>query len=219
MFGLLRRDPGAAQARAFAKQRRAAEDGDRDAAYALGLAYLRGKGVLPSLPVAARWLTQAAEQGHGDAQHQLSWALMQGENLDSAPHRWFAAAQAADSVAAERNRALLFPDGLGLPRDAVAAVRWARTAAEAGHGEAQAQLGYFLAQGLGCDRSPADARQWYERAAKRGIARGELGLGAMLLHGIGGPRDGRSASARTVAVRRGYAVEPGGRGKPAACRR
>ena len=138
------------------------------------------------LPIAARWLTRAAEQGHAEAQFHLSWALLQGENSNSSAHRWFAAASAADPVAAERNRALLFPDGLGLPRDPEGAVRWARLAAEAGHSEAQAQLAHLLAQGIGCERSPAEARLWYERAAQSKVARGELGIGAMLLHGVGG---------------------------------
>src|SRR5688572_18210129 len=62
--------------RAFRRFRRAAETGDAEAQYWLGLLYARGEGVLASLCDAMVWFQRAAEQGHADAQYQLSLAYL-----------------------------------------------------------------------------------------------------------------------------------------------
>ena len=61
-LNLLRNDPEVA-ARLIAE----AERGDMDAQYAAGLIYAEGRGVQPDLVQAYFWLTQAVEQGDGDA--------------------------------------------------------------------------------------------------------------------------------------------------------
>ena len=193
--------------RAISRLARAAERGGAAASRELGLAYLHGRGVLPNLPTAARWLTLAAEAGDVAAAHKLGELLLDGDGGQVGfAGRWFAAASQVDPRAAELNRDLLFPDGLALRADPVAAHRWAGIAAEAGHVEAQAHLGYLWAQGLGCERSYDEARRWYEKAAAAGAARAELGLGALLLNGLGCEADPEAA--RPLLARAARQGEP-----------
>ena len=52
--------------------------GNLEARYRLGLMYLRGEGVLKSLPDAVRWLDLAAAEEHSDAQYQLGLIYLSG---------------------------------------------------------------------------------------------------------------------------------------------
>lgn len=50
--------------------RKAAEQGDADAEYAMGLCYEEGTGVEQDFAQAAMWYEKAAQQGHADAQYE-----------------------------------------------------------------------------------------------------------------------------------------------------
>ena len=53
-----------------------AKDGDMEAQFNLGNAYLFGKGVDKNFVEAAKWYTKAAEQGHVKAQYNLGWMYL-----------------------------------------------------------------------------------------------------------------------------------------------
>jgi TPR repeat protein len=50
--------------------RKAAEQGEADAQFALGRCYEEGKGVLADYEEAMKWYRKAADQGHADAERQ-----------------------------------------------------------------------------------------------------------------------------------------------------
>lgn len=52
---------------------KAANQGNAEAQYQLGLRYFNGKGVRRNYAKAAAWFRMAAEQGHTGAQYQLWW--------------------------------------------------------------------------------------------------------------------------------------------------
>jgi len=54
---------------------KAANQGNADAQYQLGLCYFNGNGVRRNYTKAAVWFRMAAEQGHTHAQYQLWWCL------------------------------------------------------------------------------------------------------------------------------------------------
>jgi uncharacterized protein len=54
---------------------KAANQGDAEAQYRLGLRYFNGKGVRRNYTKAAVWFRKAAKQGHIHAQYQLWWSL------------------------------------------------------------------------------------------------------------------------------------------------
>ncbi len=151
-------------ARAFRLFQRAAAAGDADGAYWLGLLYLRGEGVIASLSDGVVWLRRAAEQGHQEAQYQLSLAYLHGGS-NRGIARWYRAAASSDQNIAERNRELIFPNGFSVEAQPADAFRWCREAAEPGLLDAQAQLGFLYARGTGCEADIAESRRWYALAA------------------------------------------------------
>jgi TPR repeat protein len=52
--------------------RQAAEKGNRDAQYGLGMAYLRGKGIQKSDSLAYDWLKKSADAGHVEAKKEVA---------------------------------------------------------------------------------------------------------------------------------------------------
>ncbi|MBI5239138.1 MAG: sel1 repeat family protein [Elusimicrobia bacterium] len=57
---------------AFTRLLAAAESGDLQGQYLAGMLYALGKGTEKDLGKSLQWLTRAAEQGHPDAQYELS---------------------------------------------------------------------------------------------------------------------------------------------------
>ena len=70
-----------AGAQDFEATRHAAEQGDADAQYNLGVAYDNGEGVPQDHAEAARWYRLAAEQGNASAQFNLGVAYENGEGV------------------------------------------------------------------------------------------------------------------------------------------
>jgi len=127
-----------------------ARAGDPEAQYRLGLLYGRGKGVLGNLGDAIVWYRRAAEQGHAEAQHQLSLAYLHGGHAHYEVGRWYDAAAEIDKNAADNNLELMFPNGISVPQDHPEALRWSIAAAAQGLAEAQANTGMMYARGGGC---------------------------------------------------------------------
>ena len=178
--------------KAFRRFRRAAAAGDAEGQYWLGLLYARGEGVLASLCDGMVWFRRAAEQGHADAQYQLSLAYLNGGRV--AAWQWYSRA-AVDKEVAERNRELIFPNGLSVEADQAEALRWCRAAAEQGlrprPGAARADV-----------RARARLRNRLRRgaalvcaAAARGNAPAELGLGVIYANGFGVEADPAAGAA------------------------
>jgi hypothetical protein len=64
-----------------ASLRKAAERGDAEAQYKLGLAYFEGEGVRQDQTEAVKWFRKAAEQGHANAQSNLGAAYFEGDGV------------------------------------------------------------------------------------------------------------------------------------------
>ena len=60
----------------------AAEQGDADAQFNLGVSYDNGTGVEQDDSEAARWYRKAAEQGHAGAQFNLALAITNGDGVE-----------------------------------------------------------------------------------------------------------------------------------------
>src|SRR5271169_4908695 len=134
--------------KAFEDFAKAAASGDVEGQFQLGLLYARGQGVVGSLGDAIVWFRRAAERGHAEAQHQLSLAYLHGGHADGGAPNWYDRAAAVDREFADRNRELMFPNGIAVPPDPAAALHWCRAAAEQGLAPAQANLALLHARGL-----------------------------------------------------------------------
>ena len=132
-----------------------AEDGNRDAQFALGELYATGDakaGIDQNPTIAAKWYRRAAEQGHVTAQYNLG---------------------------------VFYARGIGVPYNLREAARWWRLAALQGHIQAQFNLGLLYACGRGVEPNPAEAVRWWGMAAEHGYAPAEFNLGLMYIMGEG----------------------------------
>ena len=85
---------------------KAAAQGDPEAQYNLGLAYIKGQGVVVDLGAAFRWMVLAAEQGLAPAQARLGLMYVTGDGVALDPveaHKWLILASAAGDSAAMAN--------------------------------------------------------------------------------------------------------------------
>lgn len=88
--------------------RKAADQGDPEAQYNLGIAYIKGQGVPADLGQAFRWMVLAAEQGIAPAQARLGLMYATGDGVALDPveaHKWLILAAKAGDAAAKANYA------------------------------------------------------------------------------------------------------------------
>ena len=146
------------------KYRAAADAGDLEAQYQLGMAYEFGRGVAEYPRYAMAWYRRAAEKGHVLSLYRL------GVNCEAGKGSF-----------------------LGVKR-AESAAPWYRRAAEKGHAPSQCRLGVFYAKGWGVDRNPKKAVEWYRKAAVQGFAQAQFYLGACYAQGAGVEKDLKHAA-------------------------
>jgi uncharacterized protein len=139
----------------------AAQYGMPEAQARLGLCYLRGQGVPPSLNEARHWLERAAEGGDASAQTWLATLAMHG-------------------VSGAYNRGPFEAAGKAEP-DYVLAADLARRAANAGSPEARALLATILNRGPATDEARDEADSLFSQSAKAGWPLGQLGHAMTLL--------------------------------------
>ncbi|MBF0190211.1 MAG: sel1 repeat family protein [Magnetococcales bacterium] len=79
-------------------------------------------------------------------------------------------------IDAQNTVAMIYRDGLGVPRDYKAAIKWYRMAAEKGHAEAQYHLGMMFHDGKGIAKDDREALRWFRQAADQGVAEAQFAL-------------------------------------------
>jgi TPR repeat protein len=85
----------------------AAEQGDADAQYNLGVMYAEGKGVPQDYKTAVKWYRLAAEQGDADAQYNLGNAYVRGQGViqdNVYAHMWLNIAASSGDKGSVKNR-------------------------------------------------------------------------------------------------------------------
>ena len=109
-----------------------AEQGDANAQYHLGMAYLSGKGVPQNDTQAFQWLRKAAEQDLPDAQFALGYLYEEGRGVArdyrQARVNYEAAANHGLAIA-QNNLAAVYQRGEGVPKDLRKAAAWYEKAA------------------------------------------------------------------------------------------
>lgn len=146
------------------KLMRAAEAGEAQAQYELGLAFLTGDGVTQDDSAAVHWFTLAAAAGLPSAQGNLGFLYLQGRGVPRDPQQavqWLRQAAGKDVAAAQHNLGWMAQVGEGMPVDAETAIKWYAAAAGSGFSPSQFNLGTMLADG----RDPAGAVKWLSLAA------------------------------------------------------
>lgn len=201
-FGLPR-DPS----QAFFWYQSAAEQGQIEAAYQLGMLYTEGNGVDRSHALAARWFREAGEKGHAPSLFQLG--LIYELGLDYRPNRaraleWYRKAAAAGSqAAADKLRQL---DGAAPPAQAPVPAAPAPTVAPPAPGPAAAPTPLAAPP---APPSKAKGASSAPPARARGLTRAEIAEMQRLLRRLDfepGATDGRMTAVTADAIRQFQSV-------------
>ncbi|MBF0127147.1 MAG: sel1 repeat family protein [Magnetococcales bacterium] len=126
--------------------RDAADQGDAEAQYNLGVMLEKGQGTPRSCAEAAQWYRLAADQGFALAQYNLGVLYLQGTGV---PHRereatrWFRKAAEQGFAEAQYNLGVMYKDGRGVARDVLQAYVWITLAAGQGIPQAMAWRNFF----------------------------------------------------------------------------
>ena len=126
----------------------AANAGDAESQYAVGVLYDEGYGVAADDAEAAHWYRLAAEQGQIDAQFVLGVFYDEGIGVsldDALAARWYRRAGDQGHVIALYNLGIMHGIGEGVPEDEVQAYRFLWLSAELGNADARMRLRDFEA--------------------------------------------------------------------------
>ena len=175
---------------------KAADQGNANAQYSLGLMYHYGTGVPQSYEEAATWYRKAADQGNAAAQNNLGWMYHNGygvpQSYDEAV-TWYRKAADQGYATAQTNLGWMYRNGYGVPQSYDEAVTWYRKAADQGYATAQTNLGWMYRNGYGVPQSYDEALRWYRKAADQGYATAQYNLGWMYENGYGVPQSNDEA--------------------------
>ncbi len=156
--------------------RQAAEQGDSDAQFRLGLMYkVGGIGLKRNVCLAAEWCQKAARQGHSDAQTFLGKLYLRGEGVNQNYNeavKWYEKACAQGNINALLCLGDMYAKGEGVEKNYLNAKKHYNAAKElivkaAGLGAVWAQnlLAHFYESGRIEETDYDKAIYWYEKAA------------------------------------------------------
>jgi TPR repeat protein len=179
--------------------RLAADAGDRQATFELGVTLLTGAPGVPKDRAAAKALLEkAAAQGHAGALYNLGVMAIEGEG--SGPD--FAKAADLFRRSAEAGNddgsysyGVLLRDGRGVPLDIAAAAHWLKRAAEGGIIAGQVEYGIMLFNGVGVPKDEAGAARLFLKAAAKNNPIAQNRLAHLYATGRGVPKDPVQAAA------------------------
>lgn len=164
-------------AQAVEAMERAADAGNVDAQFRLGVMYANGDEVPLNYTRAAQLIQQAAEQGMVDAQSTLAWLYANGYGVqqdDAAAREWYLRAAGQGSPKDQYVVGTMYRFAqFGAERDPAIAVDWYRRAAEQGFAPAQFALGRMLMEGKHVPEDRIGAFQWLSLAHVNGSKRAE----------------------------------------------
>ncbi|GAA0566124.1 hypothetical protein GCM10008942_13180 [Rhizomicrobium electricum] len=180
------------------RNRIAAENGDPNAQFALGLAYQQGSSVPVDYAQAADWYAKAAAAGHVAAEGRLGELYERGagveKNLAKAVALFRKAAEGGDPVG-QLDLGTAYVNGSGVPQDYNQALAWYQKSAAQSNPKAQYDIGAMYMKGVGVAKDYAVALQWFRKSAAAGEARGQFALGYMYQMGWGVEQDYAEARA------------------------
>ncbi len=146
---------------------KAAELGDAEAQYTVGLIYFTGVGTEQNLKTAQAWFLKSAEQGHKDAQYHAGVIYDENLNNGNKAFEWYYKAAQQGHREAQLNLGQCYADGRGVKKDAEEAFKWYKKSAEQGDPFAQMYLADCYYKGFGITKDKNKAIEWYEKAAKQ----------------------------------------------------
>jgi TPR repeat protein len=177
---------------------KAAEQGNAEAQFNLGVMYAKGEGVPQDDKEAAKWYTKAAEQGDAEAQYNLGRRMYyEGKGVTQdykEAAKWLTKAAEQGNASAQFDLGGMYLRGEGVQQNYAEAVKWLTKAAERGNTLAQAALGEMYFQGQEIPQDYKEAVKWLTKAAERGNTLAQAALGEMYFQGQEIPQDYKEAA-------------------------
>ncbi|MCU1233844.1 MAG: Sel1 domain protein repeat-containing protein [Candidatus Solibacter sp.] len=173
-------------ATAYREWKTAADSGNAEAQFDLGVLYAQGMGVRRDLTEAAFWYRKAAGQGNPEAEFALGQMYSRGWGVprDQADAvRWLDLANSVESDGPPTFWTAV--EGYGMPRDDQQAAYWYKLAADKGHPEAEFNLARLYSGGNGVKRDAEQAARWASASATQGYAPAMVDLGTRFAVGNG----------------------------------
>ena len=167
--------------------------GDFAAQFKLGIAFLRGEGVVKNLPEAFTLLKGAAESGHAESMGAFGFMVAKGMAAtvdESAGLEWIRRSVAAGVVSSKLNLGIMTLKGQGTTSNPIEGLKLITEAASSGNVDAQVRLSeiYFFGE-AGVRQAPDQAATWAVQAAEAGNAWAQNLVGTMKEHATGLPLD------------------------------
>ena len=164
--------PPAILGESAAKLRTAAEGGDAQAQFRLGLLYKFGDNGLPKDEKQAMlWNRKAAEQGQPEAQVSFAFALAHGDGVEKNEAEavsWYRKAALQGNAVGQNYLAGMLVTGSGVTQNLEEGATWYRKSAEQGFVGSELILGLMLEEGRGVKKDLTEAAAWYRKAADDG---------------------------------------------------
>ena len=163
-----------------------AQAGDPESETLLALAYHGATLLRRDDEQALLLLHKAADQGFMAAQESLGIFSEMGIGMEKpAPTEaidWYTKAAKQGSLDAATNIALMYADGIGIPKDPAQAHTWFRQAADGGDATAQYNLALIYRNGKGVPQDQKEAARWLTAAADQNLVPAIIDLAAQCLH-------------------------------------
>lgn len=177
-----------------------AEEGDPEAQFQLGNAYLEGSvpGIERDPSSAVQWFSRAAAQAYAPAEYAMGRVYEQGLSVPKDRNQaanWYGKAANQNHVYSMYWLGRLLSDGEPDPPDDIARANGLLlAAANAGSADAQNSIGIHYHFGVGFSQNYALASEWYSKAAAQGHSWGQMNLGILAGRGLGRPTDHAAAA-------------------------
>ena len=200
--------------------RLAAESGNAEAHFGLGVEFWFGRGVEEDPAAAVEHWRVAADAGYASAQANLASAYFTGRGVEAdrvEAARWALMAAEHGDAGGQVKIGLFYANGWGVAQDVATARRWLYAAANQDEPDALDALGRYALEGIGTRADPVEAAEWFSKAmqlgstdaadsfgsldaamraaAERGESEGQRYVGRAFLAGLGVPRDARTGFA------------------------
>ncbi|HVJ52784.1 MAG TPA: DUF3857 domain-containing protein [Aliidongia sp.] len=144
-----------------------AEEGDPDAQFVVGEAYLTGQLVKRDPQLAVSWLQKAADRNYPRAQAELAIMYARGQNVPRDPDKGLALAKAGaaqGSPEAQNVLGIIHQQGLGPAADSAEAVKWFTKSASGKDALAMVALAQIYRDGKGVAADRVVAFAWFDLA-------------------------------------------------------
>lgn len=144
----------------------AAESGDADSQYGMGLLYSEGIVVPMDDLQALKWFGLAADQGHGQAQYKLGVMHANGWGVpmdEAEAMKWYLLASDNGVTEAQVSVGTMYQNGFSVEQDKVEALKWFSVAMRLGDDDARMHQEY-LAERMPAEelaKADAEATAWF----------------------------------------------------------